>query len=609
MTAPAPLLRVRDVAIVHDEATRATPSSVSFAVRPGEAVLLLGPSGCGKSTLALALNGLVPRSVPAEVRGSIEVDGLRAGIDSVARLSTRVAMVQQDPDAQIVTGSVLDEVAFGPENLLLPVEEVLRRSEDALRRVGLWARRDDDPAVLSGGGRQRLAIAAALAMGSPLLVLDEPTANLDPQGAEQVYAALAEVVATGDRAIVLVEHDLDAAIGLAGRAVVLDRLGAVVAEGPVDLLRDRAEELLALGIWLPTATLAALRLRGAGVGFERLPLTAAELREALAAHPEPIAVALPDARSFPPAGGSASPDARSSPPRAVVPRADPGRNDSAGEAGGGTASAPPLVVARDLRISRRRAPVLHGVDLSIAAGSFTAIVGANGAGKTTLLQALCGVLRPPKGSVSIDGVDVGRADARLLGRRVGFVFQNPEHQFVTSTVLDEVAHELRRQGLEPDEVERRARATLRRFGLEHRAEAHPFLLSGGQKRRLSVAAALVAGAELLALDEPTFGQDRERAEELLALLSDLNAAGTTVLVVTHDLQLVAEHASDVIVLGEGRLLAHGPVGAVLADDALLERSGLRPPPLHAALRDVPGHPELATVTRFAELPSSGGRAD
>ncbi|MET0162785.1 MAG: ATP-binding cassette domain-containing protein, partial [Microbacteriaceae bacterium] len=369
--------------------------------------------------------------------------------------------------------------------------------------------------------------------------------------------------------IVLVEHDLDAAIGLADRAVVLDRLGEVVADGPVDLLRDRAEELLALGIWLPTATLAALRLRGAGVAFERQPLVAAELREALAAHPEPIAVA-------------------------------PGASRR-------TASARPLVVARDLRVSRRRTPVLHGVDLSIAAGSFTAIVGANGAGKTTLLQALCGVLRPPRGSVSIDGVDAGRADARLLGRRVGFVFQNPEHQFVTGTVLDEVAHELRRQGLEPDEVERRARATLRRFGLEHRAEAHPFLLSGGQKRRLSVAAALVAGAELLALDEPTFGQDRERAEELLALLSDLNAAGTTVLVVTHDLQLVAEHASDVIVLGEGRLLAHGPVGAVLADDALLERSGLRPPPLHAALRDVPGHPELAAVTRFAELPTSGGR--
>jgi len=180
VTAPAPLLLVRDVAIVHDEAMQATPSSVSFTVRAGEVVLLLGPSGCGKSTLALALNGLVPRSVPAEVRGSIEVDGLRAGVDSVARLSTRVALVQQDPDAQIVTGSVLDEVAFGPENLMLPVDEVLRRSEDALRRVGLWSRRDDDPAVLSGGGRQRLAIAAALAMGSPLLVLDEPTANLDP---------------------------------------------------------------------------------------------------------------------------------------------------------------------------------------------------------------------------------------------------------------------------------------------------------------------------------------------------------------------------------------------------------------------------------------------
>ena len=207
---------------------------------------------------------------------------------TVAELSTHVGMVFQDPDAQLVTGTLLDEVAFGPENLRMPVADVLDRAEAALRRVGLWDRRSENPDRLSGGGRQRLAIACALAMGSPLLVLDEPTANLDPQGIEEVYAALAELVADGDRAILLVEHNLDAAIGFVDRAVVLDQEGRLVADGSVDaVLRDRAEELHALGVWLPTSALAALRLRRAGFALDPLPLTPGELRAALEAAPNP----------------------------------------------------------------------------------------------------------------------------------------------------------------------------------------------------------------------------------------------------------------------------------------------------------------------------------
>ncbi len=286
--ATTPLLRLRDVAITHQGEDAATPAAVTFDVAPGEVVLLLGPSGSGKSTLTLALNGLIPHAVPAEVRGSIEVGGREAAETTVAELSTQVGMVFQDPDAQLVTGTLLDEVAFGPENLRIPVAEVLARSEAALRRVGLWERRADNPDRLSGGGRQRLAIACALAMGSPLLVLDEPTANLDPQGIEEVYAALAELVAAGDRAILLVEHNLDAAIGLVDRAVVIDQDGRLVADGTVDaVLRDRADELHGMGVWLPTSALAALRLRRAGFALEPLPLTPGELRAALEAAPAP----------------------------------------------------------------------------------------------------------------------------------------------------------------------------------------------------------------------------------------------------------------------------------------------------------------------------------
>ncbi|MFD1492085.1 ABC transporter ATP-binding protein [Microbacterium wangchenii] len=572
----APLLRLRGVAITHDGADVATPADVGFDVSPGEVVLVLGPSGSGKSTLALALNGLIPHAVPATVTGSIEVAGMDAATTPVATLSTRVGMVFQDPDAQIVTGTVLDEVAFGPENLRLPVDVVLTRAEAALRRVGLWDRRGDNPDLLSGGGRQRLAIAAALAMGSPLLVLDEPTANLDPRGIEEVYAALADVVAAGDRAILLVEHNLDAAVGLVDRVVVLDGAGRLVADGSVDdVLRGRAEELQAIGVWLPTSLLAALRLRRAGYAIDPLPLTPGELRAALERTPPPTAASEAAGRGRPAASG--------------------------GE---------PIVRVRGLTLTRgrgaARTTVLDGVDLDVAAGAFVAVVGANGAGKTTLVQAVAGVLRPPRGTVRLDGLDVHSADAHTLSRRVGFVFQNPEHQFIAHTVFDEIAHGLRMQRLADDVVRARTDEILERFGLTRYAGTHPFLLSGGQKRRLSVGTALVGGARILVLDEPTFGQDRARADELLTLLDGLRREGTTIIVVTHDMQLVAEHADHAVVLAGGRVLAAAPTAEVFADDALLTRAGLRPPPLRAALHALAQHPELSAVARLADLPGGSG---
>ena len=568
-----PALRVSNLSITHEGATAATPHEVSFAVNPGEVVLLLGPSGSGKSTLTLALNGLIPHAVPAEMTGTVQLGSLRTDDATVATLSTHVAMVFQDPDSQLVTGRLFDEVAFGPENLRLPVDVVLARTEAALRSVGLWERHGENPERLSGGGRQRLAIACALAMGSPILVLDEPTANLDPAGIEDVYAALKDVVAAGTHAIVLVEHNLDAAIGFVDRVVALDRDGRLVADGPVDeVLRSRAAELLELGVWLPTATLAAMRLREAGYDLEPLPLSPDELRAALERIPAPSTAEVANRRDAMPT-----------------------------ETGRGEASTP-LITVRGLTVKRGRTPLLHDINLDIEAGEFVAVVGANGAGKTTLIQAIAGVVPPPRGTVRVADLDPGRADVATLASRVGFVFQNPEHQFVTHTVFDELAQGLRLRKTPDAEVKHRVAEMLERFGLEGREHTHPFRRSGGQKRRLSVGTALITGAPVLALDEPTFGQDRARADELLSILRDLNDAGTTVLVVTHDMQLVAEYATRTAILRDGHLVAYGPTAELLANVGLIESVGLRVPPLAHALTAIPGHPELDGIVRLSELP-------
>lgn len=543
-----PLLSVQHLSITHDGNGHASPSDVSFTVAPGEVVLLLGPSGSGKSTLALALNGLIPHDIPATVGGSVQVAGLDAATATPAQLSPHVSMVFQDPDAQLITGTVLDEVAFGPENLLLPVPEVLQRVEWALRRVHLWDRRYDNPDTLSGGGRQRLAIACALAIGAPVMVLDEPTANLDPAGVEEVYAVLAEIVRERDCAIVLVEHNLDEAIGFATRVVVLDTSGTVAYDGPAkEIVRTHGAELAELGVWLPTATLAGLRLREAGHQLPQLPVTPAELAAAL-----PAAVASP---------------------AAIAP----------------TSAADMILHVRDLRVVRDGKAVLDNVSLDIARGSFTAIIGGNGAGKTTLVQAIAGVVRPPKGTVTVDGVDPARVNGKKLSQHVGFVFQNPEHQLIAPTVYDELAVCLRGERLAEEVEAKRVDAVLERFGLLERRGAHPFLLSGGQKRRLSVATALMSAAPVIILDEPTFGQDRARAHELISLLRELNQDGTTVIVVTHDMQLVADEATHVIALNDGRVEASGPVRDVFADVATIRGVGLRLPAITRAVRKVPGY--------------------
>ncbi|GAA4480738.1 ABC transporter ATP-binding protein [Microbacterium panaciterrae] len=567
---PTPLLSVRDLTITHRGASEPAVRKVSFDVHPGEVVLLLGPSGSGKSTLALALSGLIPHSLEAAVDGSVLVCGHEAATTPVAALSSMVSTVFQDPDAQIITGTVLDDAAFALENLRLPVPDILARSEAALRRMGLWERRDENPDRLSGGGKQRLAIAAALATAAPVLILDEPTANLDPQGTAEVHAALADL-ADPERAIILVEHDLDAALALATRAIVLDDNGRIAFDGPAArILRAHAEELVALGVRLPTAALAARRLNArlpelSTEPLTPLPLMAEELRAALRARRADAAPFETPSIRAPGAGSDAATTGSTEFHTMAAP--DP------------IITAPdPIITARSLDVARRHTPILHAVDLDIAAASITAVIGPNGAGKTTLVQALAGVMPPPRGRVRVDGIDPATASPRALAAHLGFVFQNPEHQFIAHTVFEELAHGLRLRRTPPAEIAERVQAMLVRFGLTDKASTHPFLLSGGEKRRLSVGTALITRPRILVLDEPTFGQDLRRTEELLALFRELRTEGTTIVLVTHDLDLVVRHTTHAVLVEAGTIVAAGPTAELVRDGRI---------PLPAAYAAIP----------------------
>ncbi len=411
---------------------------VDLRIERGERVLLLGPSGAGKSTLLAALAGLLAHD-SGEAEGDLKVDG-RAGI------------VFQDPQSQLVMSRCGDEVAFGLENLGWPAERIWPRVDEVLAQVGFGYPRGHRTDQLSGGEQQRLVLAGALAPQADLLLLDEPTANLDPAGTAQVIETLGRLPA--ECTMVLVEHRLQPVLPLIDRVVVLAPGGGVRADGPPEILSGSlGAELASSGVWVP-------------------------------GHPMPARHAT---------------------------RA-PGET---------------LLAATGLRARGLSYP-----DISVHRGEAVAVVGPNGSGKSTLAAMLGGLLRPEAGTVtSAWGDRPHRWRASALARRIGSVFQNPEHQFVASTVQGELTV----GGTAPKRVEE----LLHRLRLAHLARANPFTLSGGEARRLSVATALAAGPPVLLLDEPTFGQDRRTWIELVSMLADLRDEGHALVTVTHDPEVVS----------------------------------------------------------------------
>jgi energy-coupling factor transport system ATP-binding protein len=441
---------------------------LDLRVEAGERVLLLGPSGAGKSTLLSGLAGLLDPSGGGEAEGELLVAGV------APRLAReRVGILFQDPESEIVMGRAGDDVAFGLENRCVPAEQIWGRVDAALEAVGFPYGREHRTAALSGGEKQRLALAGTLALGPSLLLLDEPTANLDPDGAVLVRDVLRRVLERLEATMLLVEHRVDEALPLVDRVVVLEAGGGIAADGPPrTVFRQHGTHLAEAGVWVPDAPLA---------------LPPARVR------PAPETQLLVEQVSF-------------SYPGAIR-------------------------------------PAIAAVDAAARSSEALAVTGPNGSGKSTLALLLAGLLRPTSGAVLAGEAlrpghghePIWRWRARELVTRIGTVFQDPEHQFLTSRVRDELMLGPLRAGVAERVAERRAGELLERLRLTALADANPFTLSGGEKRRLSVATALATAPAVLILDEPTFGQDRRTWTELLQLLAALRDSGRGVAFVTHDL--------------------------------------------------------------------------
>lgn len=566
-------IKVEDLRLRYPETGRVVLHGVNLTLRRGEVTLLLGPSGSGKSSLALTLNGLIPHQMEGEIRGVVLVNGKSTQEVGVPWLTSRVGMVFQDPEAQIATLTARDEVAFGMENLMLPPEEMPSRIEEALRRVNLEGMEERDTGALSGGQKQRLALASTLAMGVSTLVFDEPTANLDPAGTSAFFALLASIKAEGTT-ILIIEHKLDELIEQVDQVAILDWEGKIAACGPPREVLERHAALLdSLGVWVPQVSELAHALAGCGVRLDPYPLSEAEAAEAL------VSLLPPGAAPNPPAEGEDEDE--------------------------GTGKVPLAIDVQDLSYCYPGGDLaLKGASLGVKRGDFYAIVGPNGSGKTTLARHLIGLAKPQKGSVRVLGDDVTRIPATRLNSRIGYVFQNPEHQFVTLSVYDELAYSLRAKKLPEEEVRRLVEPLLAEFGLEEHRAANPYSLSQGQKRRLSAATMLALDPAILVLDEPTFGQDRRNTARITGQLAELNGRGMTVVIITHDMKLVAECAHRVGVMLDGRVVYDGPVRQLFADRALLERASLDVPPLLSVSRRVrderPGFPLLMSVDEWKE---------
>ena len=573
MASPSPPDRGYDIVMenvtwTYSGAKEPAIKNVNLKVSRGEILIITGPSGAGKTTLCRCLNGLIPHFFRGELQGNIWVSGLSVRDYDTPVLSGKVGLCFDNPSNQLFCTSVLEELAFGPENYCLPREEIRARVDYALDFSRLHGYEMKSPHSLSGGQQQACAIAAIAAMHPEILALDEPTSNLDPYGTELVFQRINDIVRKEAKTMVIVEHKLDEILPLADRLVVMSR-GEIVSDGPPLRVLERVEFIERLELQIPHATQLAYRFREAGFRVPRIPITVNEgvefVKEFLASRN----VRLPskvEARAQPPSG-----------------------------------SRPVAVKCEDVWYTYKDGTeAIKGISLEIREGEFIGFIGRNGSGKTTLAKMLNGLYKPTQGRVFVFGLDTLQQEISTLATYVGYTFQNPDDQLFGKTVREELEFGPKNLRLDPSEIRTRVDGAATELELSSFLDRSPFVLSQGLRQRVAVGSVLTMNPKVLVIDEPTTGQDYMRAKTIMEMAKKQNQKGTTIIVITHSMDLIAEYADRIFVFLDGKILLSGTGPEVFSQPDILIQSSIRPPQITRIFQGLSGADARTVVLTVAD---------
>lgn len=571
-----PIIRIDHVSFSYGEASARALDDVTLSVSPGDFLGIIGPSGAGKTTLASAMSGAIPHHYTGPLFGSVLVDGKDTCAVTLTDISQVVGSVLQDIDTQMVASVVEDEILFGLENFGVPHSQIEERVIDALETVGIADLRERDIATLSGGQKQKVAIAAILALRPRVLVLDEPTAALDPASSRMVFETLRSINRELGVTVVIIEQKVALLSEYASRIAVMQG-GRIALEGTPSEVFSHSAELRSIGVDSPRVTRISNSLAARGLIEAGEPCL--NVREASLLIQNLCKASSPAPRAAATAGADrtiATAHATAGAARSTI--ASPGECGMA-ESPRRPAVKPgasPVVRLRDVTYTYPGggASVCH-LNLEVHPGEFVGLVGQNGAGKTTATKLVNGLLKPSSGTVEVAGLDTRTARTSQIARHAATLFQNPDHQICRDTVLDEVAFGLELGGVDAETAREQARAVAEDFGLPL-GEA-PFSLSRGQRQMVALASVVVLEPELVILDEPTSGLDYRECMTVMETVRRMADRGSAVIMVCHDMEVVSDFAERLVVMADGEIAAAGPTHDLFADESLMKRASMRPP--------------------------------
>lgn len=570
------LIEIKNLKYRYPGTTGLALDDISLNIEKGQFIGIAGENGAGKSTLSQALLGLIPQFYKGAYGGSVVVEGLEAKTAPVPELCRKAGLVFQNPFNQLsgAKDTVYDEVGFGLQNLGIEPSEIHSRVEDVLKRFGIWEFRERNPFDLSGGQLQRVAIASVLAMNPDILILDEPTSQLDPAGSEEVFHTVDELTETGIT-IIMIEQKIEKLAEYCDKIILMHQGRLIDFDTPEKIFSR--DDLMEYGVLPPVYTEFA-RKNDLRLSDGNYPVTKKALLELIKTG------SIDGKKLIASLGKTTVPDICNS-------------DDSTGEKGGpiesavmdtaaGTGSAHRTFTVEDLHFSYVRGnEIFKGIDLELDRRP-TAIIGQNGAGKTTLVRILKGLLKPDSGRLTFEGQDIASKTVAELAGKVGYVFQNPDDQIFKYNVLDEVMFGPLNIGMSREEAEVRAHEALKTVGLDDVSGKNPYDLELSDRKMVAIASVLAMDTDVIILDEPTIAQDYKGREKIRKIIGDLSSRGKLVIAILHDMDFVAQSFERVIAMAHGEILADGRPDEIFRNHPVLEMAALTPPHLISLMEEL-----------------------